>query len=132
MKDIIVTWPKDRPLQSYLDELEKAARDNKVINYRVHKPPGGVIGENVVSVSFRYSAKPPRCYMVHDGYIRGYNDVLEVTYKGRGDVTDPITGQGMRAGWYIVRNPKWHPINLIPMSGFQGFRYFDEYRAQPK
>lgn len=128
MNDIILTWPRDRPLQSYLDELVKAENDGLVINFRVaHPPRDAIVSGNQVSVSFRGVQRLPKCYMVHDGYVRGYLEVLEVAYKGSGIVHD-TQGDPNRypAGWYIVRHPKWHPIDPVPMRGFQGFRYASE------
>lgn len=134
MRDIIVTWPKGRQLQSYLDELAKAERNELVINFRLPNPPKEAIpSANTVSCSFRGASKLPKCYMVYDGYIRGYNEILEIAHKGGRQVTDPVSGGFMRSGWYVVRHPKWYALDkLIPMTGFQGFRYFDEYRMQPK
>jgi hypothetical protein len=62
MSDIVVTWPRTRSLDSYVNELRKS---------------------------------------------------------------DPITGELMAPGNYIVREPVWFPIaREIEMRGFQGWRYF--------
>lgn len=109
MTDIVVTWPKSRELQSYLDELAKAHQQGLVINYRVSVLPRAV---------------PERCYMVHDGAVRGWNRVLGM--GDRTDVVDPITQSLMEPGVFITRDPVWHPLaDPIPMRGFQGWRYFD-------
>ena len=42
------------------------------------------------------------------------------------EVTDPITGNYWPEGNYITCNPKWYPIDPIPMVGFRGWRYFEE------
>lgn len=116
-KDIIVTWPKTRPLASYLAELAKAKSDGCVINYRVpHLPdldPGSGLG------------RESRCYMVHDGFVRGWCEILATTYRGPREVRDTVTGGFWSAGSYIVRDPTWHAVHRIPMRGFQGWRYFD-------
>jgi hypothetical protein len=61
--------------------------------------------------------------MVHTGFVRGYTRVIDMAH--RDDVSDPITGELMAPGNYIVREPVWFPIaREIEMRGFQGWRYF--------
>lgn len=122
--DIVVTWPKTRPLQSYLDELERAERDLLVINYRVARPPRWK--------DLNALEREPRCYMVHDGFIRGYNEIRYVTEWGEGVVSRTSYDEdGMGAwagfwpaGWYVVRDPHWYPVEPVPMRGFQGWRWY--------
>lgn len=111
--DIVATWPKSRPLESYLVELKRAERAGQVVNFRVAALP---------------KIQPVRCYMVHTGFVRGCLRVIDMRH--RDDVIDPTTGQAMRPGFYIVREPIWTPIPVIPMKGFQGWRHFDEGRAR--
>lgn len=113
--DLIVTWPKSRPLSSYLRELERAQRSGQVINYRVRHQPR-------ISPS-AWRGRGPRCYMVHDGAIRGYNKIRCLTFREDHEVVDPITGNFWPRGWYIVRDPGWHEVEPVPMRGFRGFRY---------
>ena len=111
--DLIVTWPKSRPLSSYLGELRKAERNGLVINYRVRSEPN-LSGE-----------KPARCYMVHDGEVRGYGLIVDVAHRREGEVLD-VGGGFWPAGWYIVRDPKWYPLaKPVPRVGFRGYRYVD-------
>lgn len=105
--NIVITWPKTRSLRSYLDELQRAHEHDLVINYRVPSLPKAYYGDS--------------CYMVHDGFIRGWNYVLATEY--RSDVRDPIDGNLWPPGFYVVRDPEWHPIDPEPMKGFQGYRY---------
>lgn len=118
--DLIITWPKSRPLKSYLEELARAKAGGLVINYRVARPPVVGFGD--------WCGRPHRCYAVHDGAVRGYNEILYVTHREEGDVTDPTTGQSWPAGDYIVRDPEWHPVEPVPMQGFRGFRYTNALR----
>jgi hypothetical protein len=119
-RDIVATWPKSRPLSSYLDELLRAYRLGLQINYRVARLPHLPFAA--------WEERPGRCYMVHDGAVRGYNEIDRFTH--RSDVRDPITNLFMPPGFYIVRDPRWHPIDPIPMAGFQGWRWFDEEEAR--
>lgn len=113
-RDIVVTWPKGRTLESYVTELKKAERAGLVINYRVANLPREL---------------PSRCYMVHDGFVRGYTTVIEM--GERDDVRDPLSREFMRPGLYIVRRPRWFPLaEDIPMRGFQGWRYFERSLTQ--
>lgn len=111
VKDILITWPKSRSLQSYLDELKRAVEEGKVILFRVSTLP---------------KEECSRCYIVHDGMIRGFTTIREYAEVGDNEVTDPITGNFWPAGNYIVRMPYWHDIETeIPMKGFQGYRYIE-------
>jgi hypothetical protein len=116
--DLVITWPKTRPLYSYLRELSKAQDAGELINYRIARPPSD---EWRLQLAYRSA----RCFIVHDGFIQGYNRIRGIEEKGENEVTDPITGAFWPSGWYIVREPEWHPIEPIPMKGFRGWRYFD-------
>lgn len=114
MIDIVVTWPKARALDDYLGELQSAVNLDLEINYKVPTLPREI---------------PRRCFMVHSGYVRGYNVVRGM--GERDDVIDPKTGAPFPRGLYIIRNPRWYPLDdQIPMRGFQGWRYFDEEEAR--
>lgn len=106
---IVITWPKSRSLESYLAELDKAEREGLLINYRL---PTRLLRRDL-----------ERCYVVHDGAIRGWNEILSVDWKEDGMVKDPTTDAFWPAGCYIVRDPHWNPIDPVPMKGFRGFRY---------
>lgn len=110
-------WPKTRSLQSYLDELEAAVEAEQVINYRVARPP-----------SWDAIAQRPRCYIVHDGAVRGYNWILYVEYRGEGEVAR-VKNDAFAGFWpastYIVRDPQWYPVEPVPMRGFQGWRWYE-------
>lgn len=115
MTDLILTWPKSRSLESYLLELKRAERDGLVINYRTPNPPKSNDGWG-------------RCYMVHDGAVRGWTQIIEVRWRGEGEVRqvdDDFGGPGFwPEGWYVVREPVWRALDKpIPMQGFRGFRY---------
>lgn len=124
--DIILTWPKGRALASYLLELRKAEAEALNINYRIARPP---------RQPFVYYGddRAARCYMVHDGMIRGYNEIIDVVERGGREVR----GVAERAdewwppGWYVVRDPKWYSIAPIEMAGFRGFRYWPQDQAIP-
>lgn len=114
-RDVVVTWPKTKALEKYLEELEKALIDNLLINYRVRYPPNPI---------------PERCYLVHDGVIVGWNRVTGVKYRYAGEVlrvgSDRISSPWPE-GWYIIRRPQFHKPELegVKMKGFRGWRWFD-------
>lgn len=112
MSDIVVTWPKSRSLQSYIDELERAALEKKLILYRVGGMPRRLMAGD-------------RCYMVHSSQVRGWVEVYDLRFPNEGQPPiDPITGERMGEGAYIVRSPIWNRlVQPIPMEGFQGVRY---------
>lgn len=119
-RDIVVTWPKrTKSLAAYLDELARARHEGLVINFRVANPPRWPdLHEDHEASGFDYGIPRPRCFMVYDGFVRGWLEVLWVCERRAGEVA------GWPAGWYIVRDPEWHLIDpLVPMSGFQGWRW---------
>ena|ERR1035437_6480329 len=110
MADIAVTWPKKRSLSSYYAELENAERLGLVINFKIPTMPqqGFVVA---------------RCYMVHNGYVRCWNRVLNILERGPRDVKR-IEGGFWSPGIYVVRSPARHELrHPVPMKGFQGYRY---------
>lgn len=110
-KDLCITWPKKRSFDSYLEELSKAWEANEVICFRVPTLP---------------KQKCEFCYVVHDGMLRGFTRIRGYGEMGDGEVKDPISGEYLPAGNYIVRIPFWHPLqHEKPMKGFQGYRYID-------
>lgn len=112
MADIVITWPKTQPLESYLRECYKAVRDHKSINFRVPTMPGNIISGD-------------KCYVVHSGFVRCYHIITGVGHRGDGHVFDPHTGEFLPAGIYIVRDPEPHMMTEVKrMGGFQGWRYW--------
>lgn len=111
MRDLCITWPKSRPLESYVEELAKAEERGEVINFRVPTLP---------------KEQCERCYVVHDGMIRGYSLVVGGIRAENYTVRDPITEEWWPEGNYIVRHPKWHELEEpIPMKAFMGYRYIE-------
>lgn len=116
-KDLVATWPKSRTLESYLTELDRAQGLGECINFRVSKLPS--------KVGFLdWIGRPHRCYMVYDGWVRGYNNIIGLDRLGDNTVFDPISGDALPSGNYIMRAPLWHPVEKKKMHGFQGWRYY--------
>lgn len=126
-RDIVVTWPKSKPLGSYLADLAIAKARDLFINYRVSRLP---VWRQAMDdhgwLGWPYGAEHPRCYMVHDGAVRGWCEVVGARFRKAGEVT------GWPAGFYVVRSPEWHDVALpLRMAGFRGWRYFERYRRDP-
>lgn len=118
MTDLIVTWPKSRPLSSYVEELGKAELAGLDINFRVPTEP-------------REFLVGRRCYRVHSGHVRGWTKILGVAKRGPNQVarveSDAFAGFWPE-GWYVVCSPAWYVLfgkKQIAVKGFQGYRYFD-------
>jgi hypothetical protein len=109
--DIVLTWPKGRTYESYKRQLSLADHKGEQILFRVSQlPVKAEAGDRV--------------YMVHNGLVRGWSKLL-LFDTGQTQPRDPISGDLMPVGNYIVRSAKWHelPGPLPKMKGFQGFRY---------
>lgn len=60
------------------------------------------------------------CYMIYDGLIRGYLDIVAT------DLTENCRSFhriGKRRTTQSLILANWHPINPVPYKGFQGYRY---------
>jgi hypothetical protein len=103
---IVITIPKSTPWALYEKELERAEQD-EILNFRVS--------------NFPKSVQPgDKCYIVHDGYIRGWMYIVGFTEK-RFICT---TTHGDFEGKFIERSGKFHELSKpIPCRGFQGFKY---------
>lgn len=111
MRDLIITWPKTRSLDSYLEACEAARVHAEVLNFRIHNPP-------------TEWHEGMRVYVVHARAVRGWHQLLDVCRRGYREVRDP-GGGWWPPGTYLVRHAEWHPIEPIPMRGFQGWHYFE-------
>jgi hypothetical protein len=114
VKDLIITWPKSRALSSYERELRLTAASGNVINFRVPSTPKELC---------------ERCYVVHDGKVRGWSPIIEYADREDNKVLDPVTEEYWPAGIYIVRSPEWNPIknaaDKLKIKGFRDYRYID-------
>lgn len=105
-KDIVVTLPKSVKWSDYEMELQKAS-EGQIMNFKVNAFPKTGIGS--------------RCYILHDGFIKGYMLISGLSEK---DFTCTTTGRNWK-GKFIERTGKFFKlIDPIEMKGFQGFRYF--------
>lgn len=103
-RDIVITLPKSVKWSDYEKELEAAAR-GEVMNFRVS--------------NFPHTGKGRRCYVVHDGRVRGWMEITGMTDK---QFTCSTTGRKWH-GKFVERSGKFHPVDGPAMRGFQGFRY---------
>jgi hypothetical protein len=122
-RDIVITWPKTKPLDSYLDELAAAVQRDALINYRVGRLPRWQEARETID-GLQYwdvdSDDRPRSFMVHEGQVRGWCWIVGAGWREDGEV------EGWPAGWYVVRDPFFIPIPPQPMRGFQGWRWVTE------
>lgn len=107
MKNIVTTIPKSRFKTWAECETELLSSDGEEGGFWTvatnHLPTETPIGN--------------LCYMVFDGFIRGYMDCVNV-----GATKDwPYHAGSKVPHVFVLAN--WHPISPIPMTGFQGWRY---------
>jgi hypothetical protein len=109
--NIAITIPKTTTWETYEKELIKA-ESGDILNYRLGhiKPKRLNPGD--------------RCYLVHDGLIRGYHIVIDVVWKSSFHCS--TTGKIWIEGYYVRRTGQFIKIPPIKMNGFQGFRYYSE------
>lgn len=105
-RDIIITVPKKISWDDYSQELEAVKDGTQVMNYKVRSFPKTSIGN--------------KCYVVYDGFIRGWMEIVGLSEE---EFTCTTTGR-VWSGKFIQRSGEFHEIEPIPMKGFQGFRYF--------
>lgn len=106
MPSIIITLPKKIKWEEYIHELDQAEK-GAIMNFKVNNFPSVVKGD--------------KCYLIHNGYIKGYMLIHGLSEK---DFTCTTTGNKW-SGKFIERTGKFYYLdNPIPMTGFQGFRYF--------
>jgi len=104
-KDIVITLPKTIAWKDYQMELVEAEK-GAVMNFKVPFFPKGCVGG--------------KCYVVHDGEVKGWMNITGTSEK---DFQCETTGK-MWSGKFIERSGKFNEMsNLVKMKGFQGWRY---------
>lgn len=106
----VLTVPKSMDWAEYQRELAAVADGAMRINYRVRYFPKGMrVGD--------------RCYIVHDGRVRGWMEIVGLADYQTG-WTCTTTGREWPAGRYIQRSGPFHPTDGPAMVGFRGVRRF--------
>lgn len=115
-RSLIITLPSSVKWSDYEKELHSVENYKNVLNYKVHNFPSGVHKGN-------------KCYIVHNGFIKGWMEIVGFEEK---EFVCSTTKQKWK-GKFIERSGPFHYLNeKIPYKGFQGFRYFDleEYKIK--
>lgn len=106
-KDIIITLPAKISWYEYQKELVKA-EDGEIMNFKVNHLP-------------KQTQKGCKCYLLHQGQIKGYMIICGLKSK---EFTCSTTGKKWK-GNFIQRTGEFYLIKTIPMKGFQGYRYYE-------
>lgn len=104
-RDIIITLPKSIKWEDYEKELETVKNWSEVMNFKVN--------------NFPKTSKGCKCYLIHNGVIKGWMEIVGLTEK---EFYCSTTGKEWK-GKFIERSGPFNYIEPIPMKGFQGFRY---------
>jgi len=111
--NIIITIPKSVKWEDYQKEIDTVADRSYVMNFKVNGFPKVNIGA--------------RCYLIHNGFIKGWMEIVGFSEK---DFVCYTTLNEWK-GKFIERSGKFHELkNPIPMKGFQGFRYITNELAK--
>ncbi len=108
-RDIVITLPKEIEWADYQKELDAVADGHDVIRYQVSQYPDP-------------SVRGGRCYLVWRGFVRGW---MKITGLVSASFVCETSGKKWGPGKFIERSGKFQKLEeLIPMRGFQGFRYW--------
>ena len=107
--DIAITIPKKIKWEDYCKELDTVRDGSQMMLYKLPTKP-------------KHNLKGGRCYICHNGYVRGWMEIIDVIYSD--GFTCTTTNTPWPEGWYVCRSGEFHEIeNIIPIKGFQGYRY---------
>ena len=103
-----ITIPKTIKWTDYEKELETVVDETQEMNYKIPTIPKDIhVGD--------------RCYICHDGYIKGWMKISNIGKRSGFDCT--TTGKEWADGCYVSRTGKFHYLeHPIPMKGFMGYR----------
>ena len=105
---IIITLPKSVKWSDYEKELKAVEDFSQVMNYKVSSIPKDI-------------DQIKRCYLVYDGFIRGWQEIVGHEIGKSFNCT--TTGKDW-SGNFIQRSGPFHYLDKpIPMKGFMGWRY---------
>lgn len=106
MRDIIITLPKTVKWADYEKEITKAAQ-GEIMSFKVpYLPKDDIIGA--------------KCYVVYDGFVRGY---MKITGARAKTFTCTTTGRKWD-GNFIERSGVFHYLTPpVARRGFQGWHY---------
>jgi hypothetical protein len=108
MADICITIPKTTKWSDYQKELKTVEDWSHEMNYKIPTVPNDV-------------SKGDRCYICHDGYIKGWMVITNIS--NRDGFTCTTTGKNWPEGFYVSRSGPFHYLKQpIPMKGFMGYR----------
>lgn len=106
----VLTVPKTTSWATYTKELQDVADGSKEMLYKVRGFPKDM-------------KKGHKCYIVHDGFVRGYMGISSL--QDNEGFTCETTGTEWAAGKYIGRTGKFHTLETpVEMQGFRGIRKY--------
>ena len=109
--DICITIPKTVAWGEYQKELDAVKDGTAELNYRVPFKPNADTFD--------------RCYLCHDGEIKGWMYITRVAH--REGFTCTVTGKYWPDSWYVARSGSFHELKNKPkLKGFRGIRYVNE------
>ena len=111
-QDIIITIPSNIKWDDYQKEIESVKDGNQVMNFKVSNFP-------------QKTAIGCKCYLCYKGFIIGWMKIV-----GMEDMSFDCTTTGKDwKGKFIQRSGEFHKIEPIQMTGFLGFRFFNEKKS---
>ena len=110
---LCITVPKNISWSDYEKELADVCDGNMEMNYKLSSYPKRI-------------AVGDRCYVVHNGMIRGWMTITGIEQRDESFKCE-TTGRIWNSGVYVKRSGPFHDLsNPVPMKGFMGYRYIRE------
>lgn len=106
---LAITIPASVKWEDWEAEVAHAIAYDEVLNFKVNAFP-------------TYVKPGDRCYVIHQGFVKGYQIIAGFSEQEFQCTTTGICYEGK----FVQRFPKFYRLETeYPMKGFQGFRYVD-------
>lgn len=119
--NIVSTIPKNKFYDwTFAERICKMCDGTTLRAHGIEEPQEWFWLINVAALPSKIIPGQSVCFMIFDGLIRGYFDIIQTDLSKNWTRHDPSLAN-RETHCIIMAN--WHPYENIPMKGFQGYRY---------